>query len=71
MTNMICKRCGSTSLIADRALAGRLVCARCGGQAVKAPSKLYSRKISNTLANKKTVLFIICIFIVIFLVVGI
>ncbi len=30
MRNNSCSRCGSLNLIADRALAGRIICANCG-----------------------------------------
>ncbi|KGG15206.1 hypothetical protein EV06_1075 [Prochlorococcus sp. MIT 0602] len=35
MSYKVCKRCGSSDLIADRALAGRLICSVCGSSSLK------------------------------------
>ena len=60
--NKICLKCGSSSLVSDRSLGGKIVCSRCGSSLFK-----------NTLRNKplifiiknKLIFLVICVAILI------
>ena len=56
MRNKFCQRCGSSDLIADRALAGRIVCSVCG-------SKDIGNRKPSFMKNKPTLNFNNTIFI--------
>ena len=56
----ICGMCGSSNLVSDRSLGGKIVCVKCGSSLIK------TRGIINF--NSRNFYFIILILIVIFLV---
>ena len=66
MKNMLCQRCGSTNIVADRALAGRLVCSRCGSSSIKSSSNYFPKEINKLLIYNKINLFIIIMLLVLF-----
>ncbi len=49
-----CQRCGSLNLIADRALAGRIICSDCGTPA----SSYYLGNSNSVLGFKKNKIFV-------------
>ena len=55
-SNKICLNCGSSYLVSDRSLGGRMVCFKCGSSSFK--NKTFSR-----IQNKKIVYFVIAIII--------
>tara|TARA_B100000212_G_scaffold289683_1_gene231000 strand:- start:554 stop:754 length:201 start_codon:yes stop_codon:yes gene_type:complete len=57
----ICGRCGSSNLISDRSLGGKIVCVKCGSSFIK------SKGIINS--SNKNFYFLLLILLVIFLVV--
>ena len=59
-TNKICLNCGSSDLVSDRSLGGKMVCFKCG-------SSSFKNKSDFTLINKKFFYFIIAF--IIFLIV--
>ena len=59
--NKICGRCGSSKLISDRSLGGKIVCVKCGSSFIKTKGTLNS-------SNKK-LYYLLLILLVIFLVV--
>ena len=69
MKNMLCERCGSTNIVADRALAGRLVCSRCGSSTIKSSSNYLPKELNKLLAYNKTSLFIIIMILVLFIII--
>ena len=52
--NRVCFNCGSSSLVSDRSLGGKIVCSKCGSSAFK-------NKSSSFLKNKKLVFLAIAI----------
>ncbi len=58
--NRVCFNCGSSSLVSDRSLGGKLVCSKCGSS--------YFRKKSPTFFNRKKLIFL-AIGIVIFMII--
>ena len=57
----ICGKCGSSNLISDRSLGGKIICVQCGSSFIKTKGKIYS--------NKRFFYFLLLILLVIFLVV--
>ena len=68
MKNMLCTRCGSTNIVADRALAGRLVCSRCGSSSIKSSSNYLPKELNKFLIYNKKNLFIIILLLVLFII---
>lgn len=66
---MLCERCGSTNIVADRALAGRLVCSTCGSFSIKSSSNHLPKELNKLLINNKTNLFIIIMLLVLFVII--
>ena len=68
MTIISCPRCGSLNLVADRALAGRIICANCGSPI---SNYAYKRINSNFNANRrfKNIIIISAIFLLILILV--
>ena len=60
-SNKICLNCGSSDLVSDRSLGGKMVCFKCG-------SSTFRNKSLFQMKNKKIYYFIIA-FIVIFLII--
>jgi len=58
--NRVCFNCGSSSLVSDRSLGGRIVCSKCG-------SSSFKNKSSSFLKSKKLVFLaiVIAIFIIV------
>ena len=48
--NRVCLNCGSTSLVSDRSLGGRIVCSKCGSSSF--------RKKSYSFFNRKNLIFL-------------
>ena len=69
MKNMLCGRCGSTNIVADRALAGRLVCSTCGSFSIKLSSNYLPKELNKLLIYNKTNLFIITMLLVLFIII--
>ncbi len=69
MKNMLCEKCGSTNIVADRALAGRLVCSTCGSFSIKSSSNYLPKELNKLLVFNKTNLFIIIMLLVVFLII--
>ena len=42
VSNKLCGRCGSTNLISDRSLGGKIVCVKCGSSFIKTRSLISS-----------------------------
>ena len=63
-----CHRCGSLNLVADRALAGKIICANCGS-----PVLNYTFKRNNSVLNinkaKKIIIFLALFMLVLILIV--
>ena len=57
----ICGRCGSSNLISDRSLGGKIVCVKCGSSFLKAKGPLIS--------GNKNFYYLLLILLIIFLVV--
>ena len=60
-TNKICLNCGSSDLVSDRSLGGKMVCFKCGSSSFK--SKSFSQ-----IGNKKILIYVV-IALIIFLIV--
>jgi len=43
VSNKICGMCGSSNLISDRSLGGKIVCVKCGSSFIRSKGILYSR----------------------------
>ncbi len=69
MKNMLCQRCGSTNIVADRALAGRLVCATCGSFSIKSSSNYLPKELNKLLIYNKSNPFIIIMLLVLFIII--
>ena len=69
MKNMFCERCGSANIVADRALAGRLVCSTCGSFSIKSCSNYLPKELNKLLIYNKTNLFIIIMLLVLFIII--
>ncbi len=66
MKNLFCTRCGSNNIVADRALAGRLVCSKCGCSSIKASSIYIPGGITIFLSRNKKLIVISLFFLVLF-----
>ena len=53
----ICGRCGSSNLISDRSLGGKIICVKCGSSYIKTKGFLNS-------SNKKFYCFLFILFVV-------
>ena len=60
--NKICLKCGSSDLVADRSLGGKIVCFKCGSSSFKNES-------FSSRGNKKLIYFLIIFFIVLLIVI--
>ncbi len=69
MKNMLCERCGSTNIVADRALAGRLVCSICGSSSIKSSSNYLPKELNKLIIYSKKNLFIIIILLALFVII--
>ena len=52
--NKICLNCGSSDLVSDRSLGGKMVCFKCG-------SSSFGRKSFSRIQNKKIIYFLIAL----------
>ena len=59
-SNKICLNCGSSDLVSDRSLGGKMVCFKCGSSSFKNKSFL-------PIQNKKIIYFVIALLIYFFL----
>ena len=59
MNNKCCLTCGSRNLVADRALAGRIVCASCGSTKIKSISFFSTGILPTRNKNKRIAIIII------------
>ena len=60
--NRVCFNCGSSSLVSDRSLGGKIVCSKCGSSSFKnTPSSFYKRKKFIFLAIALAIVIIIVI----------
>ena len=53
-TNKICLNCGSSELVSDRSLGGKMVCFKCG-------SSSFKNRSNSPLRNKKIIYIIIAL----------
>jgi len=60
-SNRVCFNCGSSSLVSDRSLGGKIVCSKCG-------SSLFRNKTSSFLKSKKLLFIAIGIAILIIII---
>ena len=60
--NRVCGKCGSSNLISDRSLGGKIVCVRCGSSFIKTRRLFIS-------SSKRNFYYFLLILLVIFLVV--
>ncbi len=60
-SNKVCGRCGSSNLISDRSLGGKIVCVKCGSSFIKSKGLINS--------TNKYFYYLLLIVLVIFLVV--
>ena len=60
-SNKICLNCGSSDLVSDRSLGGRMVCFKCGSSSFKNKSFL-------PIQNKKIIYFVIALLILLIVV---
>ncbi len=51
-SNKICLNCGSSDIVSDRSLGGKMVCFKCG-------SSSFTNKLSSPLRYKKIIYFVI------------
>ena len=65
MNTKSCQICGSTKLIADRALGGRLICSICGSSEIKSTSQFISSKLVTSKLNIIILFFTAIIIIII------
>ena len=42
--NRVCSNCGSSSLVSDRSLGGKIICSKCGSSSFKNKSSSYLKK---------------------------
>ena len=61
-SNKICLKCGSSDLVSDRSLGGRMVCSKCGSSSFK--NKSFSR-----IQNKKIIYLLIALVILLIVVI--
>ena len=59
--NRICGRCGSSNLISDRSLGGKIICVNCGSSSIKTKGLINS--------GNRNFYYFLLIFLVIFLVI--
>ena len=69
MKNMLCERCGSTNIVADRALAGRLVCSRCGSSSIRSSSNYLTKELNKLFIYNKVNIFIIIMLLILFIII--
>jgi len=67
MKGKICQRCGSSEIIADRSLAGRIVCASCGSTKLEASNNFNIVSKLDKKMNTLT-LFLLAIAVLVFIV---
>ena len=60
--NKICGRCGSSKLISDRSLGGKIVCVKCGSSFIKTKGLINS-------SNKNFYYLLLIILVIVFLVI--
>ena len=61
-SNKICLKCGSSNLVSDRSLGGKMVCFRCG-------SSSFRNKPNTPLGNKKVIYFLIALIIILIVII--
>ena len=69
MTNNSCHRCGSVNLVADRALAGRIICANCGYPTSSFPLKKNISFFKIKRNTKNIIIFIALFMLVVILII--
>ena len=60
--NKICINCGSSDLVSDRSLGGKMVCFKCG-------SSSFRNKSFSSAGNKKIIYFIIALFVILIVII--
>ena len=60
--NKICINCGSSDLVSDRSLGGKMVCIKCG-------SSLFKKRTLSPLFNKNIIYFVIALVILLLIVI--
>ena len=61
-SNKICLNCGSSDIVSDRSLGGKMVCFKCGSSSFR--NKSFSR-----LKNKKYIYFVIALIILLLVII--
>ena len=61
-SNKICLNCGSSDLVSDRSLGGKMVCFKCG-------SSSFKNKSFSQIKNKKVIYFVIALIILLLIIV--
>ena len=61
-SNKICLNCGSSNLVSDRSLGGKMVCFKCG-------SSSFRTKSFSPLINKKSIYFVIAFIILLIIII--
>ena len=61
-SNKICLKCGSSNLVSDRSLGGKMVCFRCG-------SSSFRNKSNTPFGNKKFIYFLIAMIIILIVII--
>ena len=59
--NRVCFNCGSSSLVSDRSLGGKIVCSKCGSSSFKNKPSSFKNKFSSFFKSKKLVFLVIAI----------
>ena len=63
-----CHRCGSLNLVADRALAGRIICANCGSPVLNYTFKKYNSVLNINRKAKNIIIFLALFMLVLILI---
>ena len=61
-SNKICLNCGSSDVVSDRSLGGKMVCFKCG-------SSSFKNKSFSPLRNKKIIYFVIALIILLLVII--
>ena len=61
-SNKICLKCGSSNLVSDRSLGGKMVCFKCG-------SSRFRNKPNTPLRNKKIIYLLIALIIILIVII--
>ena len=60
--NKICLNCGSSDLVSDRSLGGKMVCFKCG-------SSSFKNKSFSQIKNKKVIYFVIALIVLLLIII--